>query len=164
MRQSRHTRRVAGFSLLEVLVAMFIVAVGILGVVSLQLVSMRNNTSALFRTQANQLAYDIIDRVRANPGGDYAIALADDAPSSPPDCEAAACTQAQMVQYDLAQWFNNLNSATSGLPDADGSIVVGTAVVNGVGVNTITVTVQWDDDFDPTTAAVPATVSTALRN
>ncbi len=62
-----------GFSLLEVLIAIIIVSTGVLGIAGLQVMSLQNKTSALFRTQANQLAYDILDRARANPTADYSI-------------------------------------------------------------------------------------------
>jgi type IV pilus modification protein PilV len=55
-----------GFTLVEVLVTVVILAVGLLGLAGLQAVSMRNNHSAYERTQAVQLAYDMADRVRAN--------------------------------------------------------------------------------------------------
>ncbi|MEE4361500.1 MAG: type IV pilus modification protein PilV [Pseudomonadales bacterium] len=129
--------RQQGFSLIEVLVAVLIVSVGILGVAGLQLVSLQNNTSALLRTQAFQAAYDIIDRARANPDGDYAIAMDDDAPAAV-DCEGGACTAAQMRNYDVNTW---LTTVAADLPLGDGEFVV-----NG---NTITVTIRWQDERNP---------------
>ena len=56
----------AGFTLIEVLIAMLVLAVGLLGLAGLQATSLRNNQSAYNRSQATQLAYDLADRMRAN--------------------------------------------------------------------------------------------------
>jgi type IV pilus assembly protein PilV len=132
--QKPTVRRQGGFSLIEVLVAVLIVSVGILGVAGLQLVALQNNTSAMFRTQAFQLGYDIIDRARANPGETYDVALADDAPVAN-DCTAGTCTTAQMRDWDVASWLGDVAAA---LPNGDGSIVTN--------AGTTTVTIQWVDD------------------
>jgi type IV pilus modification protein PilV len=56
-----------GFTLIEVLVTVIIMAIGLLGVAGLQLAGMRSNHSAFLRTQATIAAYDLIDRMRADP-------------------------------------------------------------------------------------------------
>lgn len=139
-----------GFSLMEVLIAILIVSVGVLGIAGLQIMSMQNNTSALFRTQANQLAYDIIDRARANPAADYSHALGAGAPAAP-DCTNADCDPTQMASYDLMVWMTDL---TTMLPASDGSVVLAG--------NLFTVTVEWDDSRDGNTAPVSVSVSTAF--
>lgn len=55
-----------GFTLLEVLVAMLIIAVGVLGITALQFKSLQYNHDAYLRSQINFLAYDIADRMRMN--------------------------------------------------------------------------------------------------
>ena len=151
----RGTRTGAGtrqgrFSLIEILVAVLIVSVGILGVASLQLVSLRNNTSALLRTQAFDAAYDIMDRARANPAMDYSIDVDDDAPAAN-NCENAACTPAQMRDYDQMTWLNNL---AADLPNGDGQVAIAG--------NVMTVMIRWQDDRDPGAAALDLTVESAL--
>ena len=59
----------AGFTLIEVLIAMLVLAVSLLGLAGLQATSLRNNQSAYNRSQATQLAYDLADRMRANAAG-----------------------------------------------------------------------------------------------
>ncbi len=56
-----------GFTLIEVLVTMIILAVGLLGLAGMQIAGMKANHSALLRTQATFAAYDLADRMRANP-------------------------------------------------------------------------------------------------
>ncbi|MFL6713216.1 MAG: type IV pilus modification protein PilV, partial [Sulfurifustis sp.] len=69
-----------GFTLVEVLVTLVVLSIGLLGLAMLQLESLKHNTDAYFRTQATMLAYEIIDRMRANVdaarGGSYVAAAA----------------------------------------------------------------------------------------
>ena len=157
---NRH--RSGGFSMIELLVAVLVMGIGVLGISGLQLVSMQNNRAALQRAEAVQLAYDILDRIRANPqngvvGAPYAIALGD-GPGASTNCNDNACTEAQMVTFDLNVWkctLGNYNEEGTcdtlrndgiipsadeqpGLPQGDGSIAL-----DGNGV--ITVTVQWTE-------------------
>lgn len=71
----------AGFTLLEVLIALLILSIGLLGLAALQTTGLRSNQMASMRTLATQAAYDITDRMRANPAGvaagEYVIALTD---------------------------------------------------------------------------------------
>lgn len=116
---SRH----AGFSLLEILISIFILAIGLLGLAALQTTSLKNNHSAQYRTTATVAAYDIIDRMRLNPNADYTLTLA----TTP----SAVST---LKDTDLLAWTTSLAAE---LPLGDGAIAI-----NG---DILTVTVQWDD-------------------
>jgi len=100
----------AGFTLMEVLIALLILSIGLLGLASLQTNGLRSNQMASMRTISTQLANDIADRMRANPTGvdaqNYVIATSDADPVIPAGeaCEGTTCTSAQMATYDLAQW------------------------------------------------------------
>jgi type IV pilus assembly protein PilV len=103
-----------GFSLLEVLVALLVLSIGLLGLAALQTVGLKFNTQSYQRTQAVLNAYDIIDRMRANPAavaaGSYDnIAISDPIPT-PTDCGSSNCSSAQMATYDIAQWKTALAS------------------------------------------------------
>ena len=65
----RHCSGQRGFSLLEVLIAVVVLSIGLLGLASLQATSLRMNQEALMRSQEAHLAYDMIDRMRANRPG-----------------------------------------------------------------------------------------------
>jgi len=105
-----------GFSLLEVLVALVVLAVGLLGLAMLQNLGLRLGHQSYERTQATVLIYEIVDRMRANPAGvragDYLITLTD-APPSASDCFASACTATQIATFDLSQWLSNISGQAS---------------------------------------------------
>ena len=125
----------SGFTLLEILVAMLVLAIGLLGLAGLMTSSMRNNLSASHRTQATWMAYDIVDRMRANRAsavtGGYATGI-----GAPGACQTAWPTAGTVPQQDIAIWKNQLACV---LPAGDGSIAVNTAT------RVATVTVRWDD-------------------
>lgn len=120
-------RRNRGFTLVEALVTLLALSIGLLGVAGMQLTGLRNNMSASWRTQGTYLAYDILDRMRANRDNraDYAILVSED----PSGTTTAA--------NDLIAWKAHLSST---LPSGNGSVTVA-----GADQDEITITVQWDD-------------------
>jgi len=133
-----------GFALFEVLVAVVVLSVGLLGLAGLQVTGQRNNHSAYLRSQAVFFAYDMVDRMRANmqgvTAGDYNSISGIPAD---PGCISAGCTPAQLAQYDAHQW-NTLMAQE--LPLGQGTVEgPGVGAMVGPG-NEITVTVMWDDD------------------
>lgn len=77
--------RCGGFTLVEILVAVLVMAIGLLGIAALQTTALQFTRGAYYRSQATTLAYDIADRMRANReaalGGDYDADFADPAPT-----------------------------------------------------------------------------------
>ena len=154
-------RQQRGFSLIEVMVAVLIVAVGILGVAGMQVVSLQQNRNALLRDQALQAGNDILDRMRVNPM-DYSTVELIDAPVAGRDCVASTCSPTQMRDYDRAQWKCRINPfnaegeiysvctdfgiGRASLPGGLGSITL----VGGVQV----VTVQWVSDRNGNTTSI----------
>jgi type IV pilus assembly protein PilV len=125
---SRHR----GFTLIEVLVTVVVLAIGLLGLAGLQATSLRVNSGAYFRSQATNLAYDMADRMRVNrqaaPTYDTGGML------DPLDCEPPNLPAGDLVGQDLLAWRTALACT---LPLGTGSIAL-----NG---NVLTITVRWDD-------------------
>ena len=92
-----------GLSLVETLTAMFVLAVGALGLASGQGVAVAANRAALHRSEAVAAMADIIERARANPAGNYDTPLGG-APPAFRDCIASACTPAELAAFDVATW------------------------------------------------------------
>jgi type IV pilus assembly protein PilV len=136
-----------GFTLIEVLIAMLVLAVGLLGLAGLQVASLKNNQSAYFRSQATQLAYDITDRMRTNKLGNY-----NNQAATTDDCIASLCTPSQMAGYDLKQWSDQLSAL---LPSGQGIVCKDNTPGDGASKtahncdgagNSYTIKIWWDDD------------------
>ncbi|SDB02729.1 type IV pilus assembly protein PilV [Desulfonatronum thiosulfatophilum] len=95
-------RPAAGFTLLEVLVGLIILAIGLLGLAGMQMVSLRQNNDAYLRSQATLQAYDILDRMRANRtyalNGRYVVDFEEEPAANLPSA----------VKFDLEQWKETL--------------------------------------------------------
>lgn len=129
-----------GFTLLEVLVAVLVLSIGLLGLAMLQVESLKYNTDAYFRTQATMLAYEIIDRMRANSAaakaGRY---VASAAPSTTETCgnTASGCGDTTtLANYDLGVWYSRLGAV---LP-ADST----SSEITQAG-NTHTIIIRWKE-------------------
>jgi type IV pilus assembly protein PilV len=146
----------AGFTLIEVLVAVVVLAGGLLGLAALQATTVRNNQSAYHRSLATQLAYDMSDRMRSNIVGVNAGNYNDKAATNDV-CEGVNnCTAAQIAGYDLALW----NGATGlgQLPDGKGLVCIDSTPTDGTGTlnagqkmcdglgSEYAIKVWWDDD------------------
>lgn len=113
--------KVAGFTLLEVLVAVVVLSIGLLGLASLQVNGLRFSHSAYLRSQATALAYELADRMRANTPGLASYNTPTTAPllALVPACRTFStngCTPAQMAQNDVAEWQRALaNDPANGL-------------------------------------------------
>jgi type IV pilus assembly protein PilV len=136
---------------------------GLLGIAKLVMVTAHANDSAYLRSQATQLAYEILDNMRANRqiavAGGYDIALGT-MPGNPGTCAGVVCTPANVALYDVYRWKQRLGVAVQygALPSGDGSVVTATAA----GQTTAAVTVQWDDSVAQTNfkgVAVPMKVT-----
>jgi len=161
-----------GLTLMEVLVAMLVVALGLLGIASLQANTLRHQLGTAERAALTTLLSDYIERVRANvtqaPGevANSPYLLADAAGTLPANaaytwsnlsaasvsgasknCSTASCTAPELAAYDMAVWRQAVRST---LPR-------GVAVVSGKSVSGIEVTFAWSDkDFRTASAACAA--------
>ncbi len=126
-----------GFTLVEVMVALVIFSISMLGLAGLQISALRDNQIANQHTIATQLASDMAERIRANPAGadNGSYSTVTIQPGSAPDCYGASCGYADIAQMDAYEWFAALQNA---LPSGTGEVVS-----NSGG---FTITVKWDQD------------------
>lgn len=116
-----------GFTLLEVLIALLVLSIGLLGLAALQTIGLKFNHESYQRTQAVYQAYDMIDRIRANPTGKTAgsynnVALGSIPAISGIDC-TAGCSPTQLATFDINRW-NTSNAAL--LKQGTGAVCLGT--------------------------------------
>ena len=116
-------RQSAGFSLIEVLIALVIMSVGMLGIASLYVQSMQAGRTSLLRHNAVTLASDVADRIRANPNGGANYQN----PGADSGCVAtgADCTATEMAAHDVFLWRQQ---AQDSLPAGDVEITYNDAV------------------------------------
>ena len=132
--------RERGFSIIEVLIALIVLAIGLLGLAALQAQGLRFNHDAYVRTQATNLAYDIVDRMRANRTNLAAYTAGDPGGA----CDPLIATPTG----DLNCWYRGLAAS---LPGGAGLITANATA------NFYDVTVRWIDrtprDFGGTVRA-----------
>lgn len=158
IRRSLAATRSDGFTLLEVLIALLVLSVGLLGIAGLQLTSLRSNHSAYLRSQATILAYDILDRMRAN----RAQAQADNTTADDYNTTIATAEDLPDISGSPTQAAKDLNSwgtAVLALPGASATVKVNTD-------NTVSVSISWDDsraDQAPDRSGTPVTAATQFQ-
>jgi type IV pilus assembly protein PilV len=142
MRQGDHRARLSarrreyGFNLLEVLIALLVLAIGLIGLAALQSVGLKSSHGAYLDSQAALLVYDMSDRIRANPTNANAYIGVPDCPDPVPTTPLATA--------DLAEWACAVDEL---LPS-------GTGVIADLNNDRYRIRVEWGDrqlldDEDP---------------
>lgn len=111
-----------GFTLMEMLIALVVLSVGLLGIAALQSRGQQFNYAAYLYTQATFLAYDMMDRIRNNApqarNGIYKVDLPEGAcPNSDmkEHCLGSdLCSAADLAKFDLYQWCTSLQRTLPG--------------------------------------------------
>ena len=143
------SRAQCGITLIEVLVTLFIVSVGLLGVAGLHSVSLSAGHTATNRSLAVFFSAEIADRMRANRGAiasyDNAITSAgsDNSCTDKAGSSAGICTPLQLVQDDVFQWNNTVTEAYVNMSPV-ATVTVDVATVPSV----VTITLNWTERGD----------------
>ncbi|HKI62568.1 MAG TPA: type IV pilus modification protein PilV [Mariprofundaceae bacterium] len=140
-------KKQTGFTLVEVLVAMTVLAIGLLALAGVQANGLRSTHTAYERSQASIAAMDIADRMRANKAGVDANAYA--AIASPPVAPVPAscvgtgvnCTPTQIAAVDAYEWLISL-ATDRDLLNPDGAVTcLAAPCVPG---SMYQITIRWD--------------------
>lgn len=118
----------SGFSMIEVLVTVFIVAIGLLGLASMQSVGIRQAMNSQIDTQVQLLGQDLAEMIIAydtDGNGDYEFADVPNAIGT--DCGSQACTKVQLATYNVYQWKESIDID---LPQLDLDIVFNAAATS----------------------------------
>lgn len=147
-----------GFTLVEVMIALVVLSIGLLGLAGLQTVALRQNNSAQVSSQAVDLVNELADRMRANRIGvdanDYA-----GTPAVPGfDCitdfsgtvSGTECTPQEIALLDLSTWQTSVSRI---FPGGAGTIAcVDIDPADGIACtpgSMFTVTIAWQEQNDP---------------
>jgi type IV pilus assembly protein PilV len=117
----------SGMTLIEVLVALLVFSVGILGVAMLQLDALKYTDSSMRSMRVSFIAHDLFERIRANPDVSYALSSLSQAPTSG--------NLGVPRQQDLYDFSTQLKRVVG--DDAEASIAMAGS--------TVTLKLTWDD-------------------
>lgn len=131
---TRLQKLVSGFTLVEVLIALIIMSVGMLGIAGLYVHSLNAGSTSMFRHHAVTLAGDVADRIRANPraGVTYTLAGVNN------NCVSGGvnCTRDEMAANDVFLWGQQ---AAATLPNGAVQVVFN----NAIAPPTYQISVTW---------------------
>ncbi|MGH1471402.1 MAG: type IV pilus modification protein PilV [Cellvibrionaceae bacterium] len=138
----------SGFSMIEMMISLLILAIGLLGQMALQMTSVSSNQSSYYRSQASIIANDFTDRMRLNADAIKAglanyDSLSIDATSTntSPGCAAAGCTAADLALLDIFELQETLSAS---IPS--GAVTVEKdATITSQAAYKITITWQLED-------------------
>lgn len=120
MNPFRHSRLQCGISLIESLVAIVVMALGILGILGVQMRTLADTQTGVRRAQAVKLIEDLSERLKIQPNGfgslgsytrswDTATATA-----TTPDCKTTACNAADLGTYQMNRWIDSVRTLPLG--------------------------------------------------
>ena len=140
-----------GVGLIEVMIALLVMSIGILALVGMQLSGKKANYDAVQRTTATHLAWDLVERARANSEAldDYVVEIGDALGEGELDealCSSEEpCSQSQMAAADLYEWEQQLIGAAEETAGgaASGGLVAPRACLEDLGGGEYQVTVAW---------------------
>ena len=166
----RFARRDAGFTLIEVLVALIVLVLGVLGAAAMTLSAIRDSKQSSLRSQASALAYEISDLMRANRNGvapSYQEAVFTAAAPTGPiaSCWTTGCSVSDMAKNDYYEWNQKLIGATSGLPNGLAVICHDASMANyptcdNLATAPLVVKLRWDEKNNNARGAASATAVT----
>ena len=156
----------SGFTAIEVLISILVLALGLLGLGALQIAGLRTNHSANLRTQATLLAYDMTDRMRVNRKG-FEDGHYNDPNPADRNCvwdggTLATCTRQHMAEHDRWEWNANITRALprgvgvvcldstpedGGDADSDGTVESAETACDNSG-SLYTIKLWWEDEYD----------------
>lgn len=152
----------SGFSMLEILITLVVVATALLGTAGLQAYAMKTNIGGQFRNQAVFLSADIVERMEANRvaavAGNYALAQGAAVPAASTVCNVGVCAPAQLAAYDVGNWQVAVAAI---LPQGTGVITLGAVTPTSANYSVV---INWVDRATNQTSAGAAVNGAAGEN
>ena len=144
--QGIHIQKSRGFTLLEALLGFLILAIGMLGIASLQALSLKAGKTSIYNSVAMMKVDELFESMRANSTSlalsAYQAASADEGTNHVSCTSAAGCSGTELAQTDIFWWKKNLKA---GLPDAATATVAVSDLALPSLMRTATITVTWEE-------------------
>lgn len=119
-----------GITMIEVLIALLIFAIGLLGVAGMQSLALKSTNNSNIRTLVNIHAYEIAERMRANmPGVESGSYNSISSITGAAQC-SPGCTPQQLAALDGDQWLANLQAEVPSVTSASVAYADGVATIN----------------------------------
>lgn len=140
-----------GVGLVEVLVALLLLGIAVIGFAALQVRAVSSTHDALYRTQGMAIAQEMVERIRANPRQLATYRLGTSGSTTPTSCITATCNATTMAQFDIAA-VRQL--AATSLPNGQ------LGLVTCPGASNLCVLVSWNATTPTVGTAAPSCLST----
>ena len=103
----RKPAKSSGASILEVVISLLIMTIGLLGLAGLQTRALKDIQTSAQHAQAEWMAHELVERIRANPLGtsNYQTELKWENCTQPKPCNTSSCSPAETAAYDIYQVF-----------------------------------------------------------
>jgi len=160
-KQSSQIRKNRGFTLLEALIGFLILSTGMMGIASLQAISLKAGKTSVYNSVAMMKVDELLENMRANPMP-VALAAYDAAGEGSGvnnTCAAVVCTPGQLAQEDIFWWKKNLSAE---LPSTATTVVVYTPAIPPSRMATVQVDVNWSERNKDTGASVAKVHTTTV--
>ena len=162
-KQPVQIRNNRGFSLLEALLGFLILSIGMLGIASLQAISLKAGKTSVYGSVAMMKVEELFESIRVNPSATaldaYAVAGAGAGTNN--NCVGATiCSGVELAQEDIYWWKKNL---AAGLPGSTTTAITYTAAIPPSKMATMTINVKWDERDKNTGGSISKTYSTTAR-
>ena len=143
-----------GFTLIEALIAFFILSIGMLGIASLQAISLKAGKTSVYTSVATMKVDEVLESMRANPG---ALAIYEGTGAANNCWSTVVCTEIQLAEDDVFLWKKNLKA---GLPSTATGVVRVTAATAPSKMATVEITVSWKERSKTATGSVDKSFKT----
>jgi type IV pilus assembly protein PilV len=158
----RSLQQSAGFTLLEILVALLVISMGLLGMAGVQALSINNTNSARMRGIAAIKAESLAAAMHANVAywQNVSGTVTQSSVSTAGSCGSSTCTASQVAGYDVSQWSSELSASALALPSASGTFSCSSSTTAPV---SCTITVSWQEK-SMTSSLTSTTASSAFAS
>jgi len=168
MQSPSHIHKNRGFTLMEALLGFLILSIGMLGIASLQAISLKSGKTSVYTSVAIMKSEELLESMRSNPAPAAlaAYAAAGAGPGEDNGCSSGtACTPVSLASDDIFWWQNNL---LAGLPDSVTTAVVYTPSPFSAGTGnsklaTMQVDINWDERDQDSGGSIAKTYTTVAE-
>lgn len=148
LKATRSSARQRGITLIESLVAIVVMALGVLGILGVQMRTLTDTQTTVRRAQAIRLIEDLGERMKVNPNAladlkDVYVSGWNTTPTASQDCVSATCSHAQLAAYDLREWKR---AVARTLPLGDASIFLAQGETGDANRRQLGVMISWREN------------------